>query len=333
MLPESKNDHPKCLYLDQNKWIDLARAHHGKPEGAKFQICLESVRAAVKSGKLIVPFSMVNAIESMISRDLGRRQRLAEFMVELSGNTTISPEHVVAQMEIINATRQVFGLPALESPRKSIVKVGIVHAIGMETEIQNALPPAIGATFAAEMKSAAMTVAFLLRCGNNRDYVKRARNGEANAQAIFQSDRAVTEGMSSSARLKAELHGLFSKNPEYRVALESTLATIGRTVNDFKSAMKSDDNVATFVAAIPNFDVFITLRMLRDLDKDREVEHNDIRDLDWLSVAVPYSNIVVSEQYWGKKVLANGIAAKYSTVLLTNLQELPAHLLAMGCIG
>lgn len=25
MLPTSKNEHPKCVYLDQNKWIDLAR--------------------------------------------------------------------------------------------------------------------------------------------------------------------------------------------------------------------------------------------------------------------------------------------------------------------
>jgi hypothetical protein len=69
------------------------------------------------------------------------------------------------------------------------------------------------------------------------------------------------------------------------------------------------------------------------MDKDRKVDHNDIRDLDWLSVAVPYSNVIVSEQYWGKKVQTTGLAAKYSTVLLTDLQELPSRLSATGWIG
>ena len=54
------------------------------------------------------------------------------------------------------------------------------------------------------------------------------------------------------------------------------------------------------------------------------MEHNDIRDLDWLSVAVPYSNVVVSEQYWGKKVQATGLADTYNTILITDLQELPS---------
>src|SRR5215471_14030132 len=131
MLPESKNDFPKCLYLDQNKWIDLARAHYGKPEGVKFQPCLQFIRAAIKAGTLIVPFGVWNAIESMISGDEGRRKRLAEFMVDLSGNKTVSPENVVAPMEIVNATRQLFGMPATEAPRKSLVHVGIIHAMGM----------------------------------------------------------------------------------------------------------------------------------------------------------------------------------------------------------
>jgi hypothetical protein len=63
------------------------------------------------------------------------------------------------------------------------------------------------------------------------------------------------------------------------------------------------------------------------------VDHNDIRDLDWLSVAVPYSNIVVSEQYWGRKIQTAGLASKYGTVIVTNLQDLPSQLSAMGCLG
>ena len=333
MLPESKNDFPKCLYLDQNKWIDLARAHYGKPEGVKFQPCLQIIRAAIKAGTLIVPFGVWNAIESMISGDEGRRKRLAEFMVDLSGNKTVSPENVVAPMEIVNATRQLFGMPATEAPRKSLVHVGIIHAFGMGQEIQDAFPPILNAAFSAFMETPEATIKFLLDSGDKRDQIKAAQGGEARARDIFESDRAVTGNMSLVERQRAELFGLFSKNDEYRTALETTLKAIGRTGAGFKAEMGSDEKLKQFVASIPNFDVFITLRIEREKDKDRKVDHNDIRDLDWLSVAVPYSNVIVSEQYWGKKAQTTGLAAKYSTVLLTDLQELPSRLSAMGWIG
>jgi hypothetical protein len=48
---------------------------------------------------------------------------------------------------------------------------------------------------------------------------------------------------------------------------------------------------------------------------------------------VPYSNVVVSERYWGGKVTASGLATKYDTVLLTSLQDLPAQLSAIGCLS
>jgi hypothetical protein len=331
MLPESKGDFPKCLYLDQNKWIDLARAHYGRPDGVHFQPCLDVIRAATASGKLVVPFSLWNAIEAMIPRDADRRKRLAEFMVGLSGNRTMAPEYVVAPAEIANATRQFFGARATEFPRKSLIQVGIIHAIGMGQELQGMLPPFLNAGFAAYMGSAEKTVEFLVDASANRDRVQAARDGEAKARDIFEADRAATGGMSLVARQRAELSGLFRENPGYGMALKEALQSIGRSGPEFKMEMGDDSKITQFVASIPNFDVFITLRIEREMDRDRKVEHNDIRDLDWLSVAVPYSNIVVAEQYWGRKIRTTGLAAKYGTVVLASLLDLPAQLSAMGC--
>src|SRR3954454_3095218 len=109
MLPASKDGFPKCLYLDQNKWIDLARAHYGRPDGLPFQEALRVVRAAVASGKLIVPFSVINATEAMVPRDAGRRERLARFMVDLSSNRTILPYLSICPWEVKNAVQQLFG--------------------------------------------------------------------------------------------------------------------------------------------------------------------------------------------------------------------------------
>src|SRR4051794_6702716 len=103
MLPTSKAEHPKCVYLDQNKWIDLARAHYGREDGRRFVATLERVRTAVESGRLLLPMSGVHIMETVAPEDAGRRQRLAEFMVGLSRNRTISTHMIISKIEIRQA--------------------------------------------------------------------------------------------------------------------------------------------------------------------------------------------------------------------------------------
>jgi hypothetical protein len=57
-------DYPKLLCLDQNKWIDLARAHYQKPRGTPFVKALQAVRQAVANGKRVVPITGANLYEA-----------------------------------------------------------------------------------------------------------------------------------------------------------------------------------------------------------------------------------------------------------------------------
>ena len=89
------------------------------------------------------------------------------------------------------------------------------------------------------------------------------------------------------------------------------------------------------VAAMPGVkraDAFVTLTLARNRDRVRLIPRNDLRDLDWLSVALPYANVVVAEKYWCHQVRATGLDEKYATTTLTNLRELPERLRAMGCL-
>jgi hypothetical protein len=77
----------------------------------------------------------------------------------------------------------------------------------------------------------------------------------------------------------------------------------------------------------------VTLTLARNQDLVRRIQRNDLRDLDWLSVAVPYSNAIVSENYWGHQVRATGLDGKYGTMLMTDLRAVPQQLRTMGCIS
>jgi hypothetical protein len=46
------------IYLDQNKWVDLARAATGHPLGERFTDALAVFRAAVASGTASFPLDM-----------------------------------------------------------------------------------------------------------------------------------------------------------------------------------------------------------------------------------------------------------------------------------
>src|SRR5689334_873892 len=85
-IPRSKDAFPKVLCLDQNKWIDLARAHYGRKDGAPFVDALAAVRTAVTRNKLMVPIMPSNLLEVSEPSDQGRRERLAQFLVDTSGN-------------------------------------------------------------------------------------------------------------------------------------------------------------------------------------------------------------------------------------------------------
>jgi hypothetical protein len=84
---------------------------------------------------------------------------------------------------------------------------------------------------------------------------------------------------------------------------------------------------------VPNLDVFVTLTLARNQDLVRPIHRNDLRDLDWLSVALPYSNIVVMENYWGHQVHSTSLDRKYCTIVLADLRRLPDQLREMGCIA
>ncbi|HEX4340847.1 MAG TPA: hypothetical protein VH062_33290 [Polyangiaceae bacterium] len=107
-LPASKGEFPKLLCLDLNKWVELGRAHYGRPGGESFQDALVSVRRAVDAGKLIVPITAENALEVANRKDEGSRRRLAELMVGVSKNHSTLHSVVLQALELDRAVATVY---------------------------------------------------------------------------------------------------------------------------------------------------------------------------------------------------------------------------------
>lgn len=87
------------VYLDQNKWIDLARAATGHPLGARFVDALVAARAAVAAEEASFPLDLYRYQETGKRRDDRSRRALADLM-DLSRQHTVARSHHLLPAEI-----------------------------------------------------------------------------------------------------------------------------------------------------------------------------------------------------------------------------------------
>ena len=104
------------VYLDQNKWIDLAKARVGHRDGQKYQVALDKANELAKQGKAVFPLSWLHFVETRKKRDLKKRKELAEIMAELSRGTAIIPKSMIADWELQRAVAMAFRKAPLVMP-------------------------------------------------------------------------------------------------------------------------------------------------------------------------------------------------------------------------
>jgi hypothetical protein len=118
----------RIIYLDQNKWIDLARSAAGP--GDDFTPAVEFVRAARAAGAAVFPLSAAHYIESNKQHDDERFERLGRFMHEISGTVAMAGPVAIVRHEIEMAFLR--ALPhRIEVQPFSLLGKGVGHAIGM----------------------------------------------------------------------------------------------------------------------------------------------------------------------------------------------------------
>ena len=115
------------VYLDQNKWIDLARAETEHPRGTAFVDTLAVLKQAADDGRARFPLSSAHYYETGKQRDRKKRMGLATTMARLAGQLRIAPPHAIVPWEIHRALVTVFDLPT-SVPDLELFGPGVAHA-------------------------------------------------------------------------------------------------------------------------------------------------------------------------------------------------------------
>ncbi|MFA6310397.1 MAG: hypothetical protein WCV99_10535 [Sterolibacterium sp.] len=127
------------VYLDQNKWIELARIVHGKDKSQRAKGILHALNAAIQSG-CIIPLSAMHYMETARISNVARRARLGSVMWKYSKGNTLASYPSVVRYEIEIALSKHFS-EVKPSSNIKLLGQGISHAFG-ENRTSN-FPPEI----------------------------------------------------------------------------------------------------------------------------------------------------------------------------------------------
>lgn len=337
LAPADKTAFPKVLALDCNHWIALGRSHYARADAdAAVKPVLEALRAATSSGRLVVPIHFMNALEAArVERD-DRRERLARFMVELSENHCFRPVPILAPAEKRAAVLTVYLGGEAEPVRPNVIGYGADGLIDRphSAEAQEAFAAlaSIGFldAFNAMRSSPENTVETIVRVMRSGDLIKNDRENERRGAAKIQAARDADASLTEKQRARLELSNLWDHNATD--AVRDALHEAGADADAFVRWLNEDENIFRFWEAVPSVRVTLELEMKAGRNRQRKLHVNDVRDVSFYKSAVPYANIVVTENHWASTIRQAKLDRVFGTHVLTRLVDLPAVLKAEGCI-
>ncbi len=311
------------VYLDQNKWIDLAKARVGRADGQKYQAVLEKIIELVDQGKVIFPLSWVHFVETRKKRDLKKRKELAEVMGEISQGIAITPKSIIMNWELEHAIGIAFG--ETPTPIPSVFGYGMSMILGrnfIEKEMDS--QPHLKTDYLVDRAKSILadkeaTVSFLV--GDDEDLNFKVVNGHRNINESFvagmEESREQDKGDNDDLQERVYL-AILTK--ELQPKLIPMLGNHGKTMNDFFSL--GLDNVRKFFHDVPTLDVEIGLALSLNKHWDRKLKINDTSDIAFACISIPYCDVVVTEVFLRTLVMRQKLDKKYDTEVISDLNDL-----------
>jgi hypothetical protein len=314
-------------YLDQNKWIDLARADHGRPLGQRFRDFLDLAGAAVERTRVSFPLSLYHFMELSHRQDWSSRIQVAETMLKLSQWHTIANPRDLLAAEIDHALQDRFGRPAVPT-RINAFGVGPDHALGREL---SAYEPPEEAPLSVEQRQFAQAI------GTNLKRVAillgappgfEAPGYDANAHRAV-GERFATEQEELRAIRKPE--GWHRGDQGRRATSVDTFSEFERS---FTAALQraglhwghlydlGREGMDDLIRAVPIVFAHRELRHLRHEASQQAWAAGDLADLAALAPAVVYCDVVVTERQWCALIKRAKLDERFDTDVSADLAAL-----------
>ncbi|HEX6339874.1 hypothetical protein [Umezawaea sp.] len=338
---------PKLVYLDLNHWIYLSQAASGSVNGERYRPALDACRHARAAGTAVFVLAGVHYMEMTKIKDPAQRGRLTEVMEELSGFVTLLDRQIVIRLEIESVLDDRLGPWVEPYPTATLLGRGFGHAFGMKggftlrhkangRDASDLARARLGKAVFDDlmMKADLFAERGMLRDPADVDLPQLKEFGYREVEALKVNRRRAEQENEQHQRHHGTKWGAGQKLGDVVMAREAIVELIGpllegllrRGIDDIKVLFADKAAARDVVRAMPVSYVSALLKTEQHRNASKVWSPNDIFDIDGMSLAVPYCEIVVTEKHRWHDLHIAKVESRTDTVILRSLSELPGHL-------
>lgn len=324
--------HQRTVYLDINHWYALSRAAQGSPDSPEHATLLTALQGEVDAGRLVIPLSSISYEELLENPRDQLREPTADVMWRLSRAATIAPASRVVDEEMVVELNRRFGRPAFPAKGPKFGR-GAGFAFGTG-RLKAVVPPEkraeiearIGMTIpdAEEMFEyyVLTTPGFLRSQIPNFDPNIWRREADAElAELKIMLGNIHSGGTSITGRPEDAVYARQLARDVHENFREA-LTTAGYAAT-FTMPLKNADEMTDFIKHLPTQRVATDLKIHFARNPQLNWKINYLRDIAALSVAVPYTDIVVTDrEACSAATHGTHLDKEFNTTILSKLTEL-----------
>lgn len=321
-------------YLDLKDWIGLARARLGRPAGERYEPLLDALRQAHLRGSIRVVLSNPLWQELSAIKAPQQREALVDVIDELTDFDYLAGQVEVMQLEIEASLNATLDSSDERLGRMCVVGRSLLYSFGMRgglqifegdgTDITQQWRAQQPQQLAALERAAERML--LLGPADEEVPVLRAQGyrPEENQRTLrdnlaFDQDLAETK-LDSRWRRGRLRDVIMARHLFYELneTLHRQLAQRGRHLDDLGETL---DERREFVLRMPSQRVIVELKTSYHRNPDHRWTTNDLHDLDAMSLALPYCDVVLADAAVRSHVLRSGLNRLLNVAIPRTPQE------------
>jgi len=330
------------VYLDQWVWIRLAKANGGDPLRPDDHHVLDAVREAAAKG-VCFPLSKTHYEETGRIGSVAQRRDLVQVMAPISQMQTFRGHGSLLRHQFLVALHETVGRPTFRPREPQVIGLGVHWAFaGVQAFIQLIDPNGrvIRSANGAWLRHLNQHAEAALLAGPAPDELPQLlERGYVMPQELERREgsrvdyeawlvHALAEKPKDVSELRplvmarevwheySQLLGELFK--EYRVSLE--------TIAGGNTGKASRAKAVAFTEKVPTARISAELKVEVFRNKTRRWSWNMLRDVDALSLAVPYCHLVVADRDATALLRRTGADERHQTVVTASLDEVSERL-------
>ncbi|MFH1917943.1 MAG: hypothetical protein ABIJ14_02460 [Nanoarchaeota archaeon] len=303
----------KYIYLDLNKWVLLSRGWY-KGAGKRYDlVCKLKKKVEDKEIKILV--SLINLKETLKNMNQERRNKLLEFIFNLSQGNTIAPfRDWIVDKEVENIFLE--KLNKRIDIRSLVICKGLSGIIGMEASIQG--------DFSEEVK------AKMKEKVNSLETFKLIVSSQKSAERAREDDLYFKQQVNKFEEIRKRERKNKDKKEQFEGVLKSYFRDfiMQRIISFFFkygfSVTRTDMNfkkIEDWLKRLPATYSYFSLLDWRDRDLNKKIEANDLYDLMSFTMGVAYCDILFGEKRFVALTKQAKLDKLYGRIVTSSLDE------------